>query len=154
MQNSVISTRITSFRGSQPSSAVFACETATSGPWITSLYGSQTSPVILCMLNSVISARITILYGYHPSSVAFGHKTAPFGPELQVSMVPRPRLWFCSCKKARLASELLVTMGSNPHLCFLHAKQRLLDQNNKSLWVPDFSCRFVDAKQSAYYQNY
>ena len=33
-------------------------------------------------------------------------------------------------------------MGPSPHLWFLDAKQRLLDQNNKSLWVPDITCRF------------
>ena len=27
-------------------------------------------------------------------------------------------------------------MGPCPHLWFLHAKQRLLDQNNESLWAP------------------
>ena len=32
MQNSVISTRITSLNGSQPSSVVFACKTASLGP--------------------------------------------------------------------------------------------------------------------------
>ena len=36
---------------------------------ITSLYGSQTSPVLLCMQNSVIFARISSLYGFQPSSV-------------------------------------------------------------------------------------
>ena len=29
----------------------------------------------------------------------------------------------------------------------VHAKQRLLDQNYKSLWVPDIACCFVHAKQ-------
>ena len=38
-------------------------------------------------------------------------------------------------------------MGPNPHLWFLHAKQRVLDQNNKSLWVPALTRRFVHAKQ-------
>ena len=37
-------------------------------------------------------------------------------------------------------------MGPNPYLWFLDAKQRLLEQNYKSLWVPDMTCRFVDAK--------
>ena len=37
-------------------------------------------------------------------------------------------------------------MDSSPHLWFLHAKQRLLDPNNKSLWVPDITCRFVQKK--------
>ena len=152
MQNSVISTRNSSLYGSQPSSVVFACKTATFGPelqvsictrphlsfcalktatlelklhvsmgprlhlwfcackteclasqllvpmdpvhicgfwmqnsdiWsrITSLYGSQTSPVIFCMQNNVPSIRITSLHRSQPSCVVFGCKTATYGPE-------------------------------------------------------------------------
>ena len=44
-------------------------------------------------------------------------------------------------------------MGHSPHLWFLEAKQRLLDQNNKSVWVPDLTCRFVHAKQRDLQQN-
>ena len=145
MQNNVISFRITSLYGSQPSSVVFAYKTAPFGPelqfsmgprphlrffafkteplapdfqvsmvpalicgfskqnsdfWIriTSLSGSQTSPVVLCMQNSMISTRNTRLYESHPSSMDFACKTATLGPELQVSMVPRPHLSFCACK--------------------------------------------------------
>ena len=47
----------------------------------------------------------------------------------------RPHLSLCACKTARLAPELLVSMGPCPHLWFLHAKQGLLDQNYKSLLV-------------------
>ena len=36
---------------------------------ITSLYGSQTSLVLLCMQNSFICTRISSLYGFQPSSV-------------------------------------------------------------------------------------
>ena len=53
----------------------------------------------------------------------------------------------CNAKQRGLASELLVSMGPSPQLWFLHAKQRLLDMNNKSLRVPDISCRFVQAIQ-------
>ena len=77
------------------------------------------------MRNSAISTRNTSLYGSQPFSVAFAWKTATFGAELQVCMGPRPHLWF------------------------LHAKQRLLDQSNKSLWVPDMTCRFVHVQQRA-----
>ena len=90
---------------------------------ITSLYGSQTWPVILCMYNSVLNIRITSLYGSQPSSVVFAFKTS----------------W--------LASELLVSMGPRPHDRFLDAKQRRLGPNSKSLWVPNITCRFVHAKQ-------
>ena len=81
------------------------------------------------MQNSVISTRITSLNGFQPSSVVFGCKTAPLEPELQVSMGPRPHLWFFAFKTAPLAPELKVSIGPSPHLWFLLAKQRLLDQN-------------------------
>ena len=109
---------------------------------ITSLYGSQTKPVILCMQNSVISTWITSLYGFQPSSVVFAYKTATLGAELQVSICPRPHLSFCACKTAWLASEILVSMGPSPDVWILDSKQRLLDRNNKSLWVPDKTCCF------------
>ena len=75
------------------------------------------------MQNSGFWIRITSLYGSQPSSAVFAFKTATLPPELLVSMGPSPPLWF------------------------LHAKQQLLDQNYKSLWVPDLNCRFVHAKQ-------
>ena len=62
---------------------------------ITSLYGSQTWPVVLFMYNSVLSIRNTSLYLSNTSSVVFARKTA----------------W--------LASELLVSMGPSPHVCIL-----------------------------------
>ena len=49
---------------------------------ITSLYGSQTWPVILCMYNSVLNNRNTSLYRSPLSSVVFECKTASFGAEL------------------------------------------------------------------------
>ena len=100
-----------------------------------------------CMQNSVIIIRITCLYGSQHLSVVFGCKTATFWAELQVSMGPRHDLSFCGCKTACLASEKLVSMGPSPHVRILDAKQRLLDQNNKSLTVPDKTCRFVHGKQ-------
>ena len=132
---------------------------------------SQTSPVVLCMQNGVICTRMKSLYGFQPSSVLFSCKTVTLGPDLQVCMgstphlwfwahitaclaqelkdymCSSPQLWFCACKTACLTSVLLVSIGSSPHLWFLNAKQRLLDQINKSLLVPDFICRFLHAKQ-------
>ena len=98
------------------------------------------------MQNSVPSIRITCLYWFQPSSVVFGYKTASFGPELQVSMGPRHDLLFCACTTTCLESELPVSMGPRPHLWFLDTQQRLLEQNNKSLRVPDMKCPFVHAK--------
>ena len=46
-----------------------------------------------------------------------------------------------------LATDLQVSMGPSPHLRFFQAKQRLLDQIYKFLWVPELTCYFVRAKQ-------
>ena len=70
------------------------------------------------MQNSVISSRITSLNGSQSSYVAFACKMATFGPELQVSMGPRPHLWFFAFKRATLAPELQVSMSTSPHLWF------------------------------------
>ena len=85
---------------------------------ITYLYGSQTSPVVLCMQYSVISTRTTCLYGSQPSSVVFAFITATFGAELQVSMGPRPHQSFCECKIAWFAPEWQVCMSLSTHLWF------------------------------------
>ena len=44
-------------------------------------------------------------------------------------------------------------MGPSPSLWFLHSKQRLLEQNYKSVWDPDLTCRFVYAKQRDLHKN-
>ena len=45
-----------------------------------------------------------------------------------------------------LAPELQVAMGPSPHLWFLHAIQRILDQNYKSLWVSASSVVFASKR--------
>ena len=104
MQNGVISTRITSLYGSQPSSVVFNAKQRLLDLH-TNLYGFQTSPVALCMKNSdfrtghtspygsqissvalsrnntVLSTRIKRLYLFQPAPVVFACKTAPSEPE-------------------------------------------------------------------------
>ena len=74
-------------------------------------------------------------------------KTVCLASELLVSMGPRPHLSLCACKTATLGLELQVSEVPSPQLWFLHVKQRLLDKNNKSLWVQDMTCRFVHGQQ-------
>ena len=87
---------------------------------ITSLYCFKLSSVFLCIENSDFRTKIACLYGSQTSPVIL----------LMQNRVPSiSPYWSC------------------PHLWFLHAKQRLLGPNNKSLWVPDITCRFVLAIQ-------
>ena len=62
-------------------------------------------------------------------------------------MGPSTHLWFCALTTVPLVKELQVSMGPYPHLRFFQEKQRLFDENYKSLRVPDLTCRFVHAKQ-------
>ena len=112
---------------------------------ISSLYGFQPSPVVLCKQNIDFRTRITSICGFQTPPVVFACKTANSGPEYQVSTCPRHDLSFSACTRASLASELLVSMGQNPHLPISIAKRRLLVQNYKSIWSPDLTCRFVHA---------
>ena len=86
-------------------------------------------------------------------------KTALLDPEFQVSIGPRSLLCcFFAFKAATLASELLVSVGSSPHLLFLHQKQQFYDQIYKSLCPrpqlcfciqnSDFSSRIVSLYES------
>ena len=86
---------------------------------ITSLYGTQTTPVVLCMQDSVISTWITSLYGSLPSSVVIACKTANIGPKYNSLWVPD-----LTCR-------------------FVHAKRHDLHQKDKITWVPILICGFV-----------
>ena len=70
------------------------------------------------MQNSDFRTRFISLHGSQPSSVVFASKTATLATELQFSIGPSLHLWF------------------------LQSKQRLLDQNYKSLWIPALICGF------------
>ena len=147
IRNSAFWTRISSLYGSQTSSVILSTHNCVLNTGIKTLYVFQPSPVVLCMQNSDFSTWIASLYGSQTSSVFFACKTAPFGPEKQISMSPIHHLSFCACNTAWLPPELFVSMDPNPYLWFLHSKQRLFDSNNKSLRVPDITCRFVHAIQ-------
>ena len=91
IQNGVISTRITSLYGSQPSSVAFPCKIATFG----TPYKSLWVPDLNCrfvLSNSVISTGITSLYGFQPSSVVLCNQNSDLKTKLHVSMGPRPHL--------------------------------------------------------------
>ena len=97
LQNSMISTRITSLQGSHTSPVVLCMQNNVISIRITSLC----FPAFICgfrIQNSDFSNRIASLYGSQSSSVVFAFKTAAFGSKLQVSMSPRPHLSFCACK--------------------------------------------------------
>ena len=120
---------------------------------ITNLYGSQTSPVILCMQYSVISTRITCLYGSQPLSMVFGCTTATFGSKLLVSMGPSHNLSFLCMQNSVISTCITSLYRSQPSSVVFACKTATFGPEYKSLWVPDLTCRFVHAKQRDLHQN-
>ena len=126
------------------------------------VYGSQTSPVVLCVQNSDFSTRITSLYETQPSSMLdyananqrdfmtrinaylwvpvlnlwylCTAKLRALPPESLVSMGPRPSYnRFVQCKTVCLAPKLQVSMGPRPHLSILCMQNSVLSIGITSL---------------------
>ena len=87
IQTNVITIRITSLHGYQPSSVVFACKTIT------------------------FESELQVSMCPRPHLSFCACKIAWVATELLFSMGPRPHLSFCACKPTWLASELLVSIG-------------------------------------------
>ena len=113
----------------------------------TSLYGHQISPVVLCIQNSVINTRITSFYGFQPSSVVLCIQNSDLRTKIACLYGSQPSCVVFGCKTATFGLELQGSVGPRPYLWFLHAKQWLLDQNNKSLCFPDMTCYCVHVPQ-------
>ena len=67
---------------------------------ISSLYGSQTSPVVLCIQNRVICTRMTSLYWFQPSSCVLCKQNSDF------------RTWLTSLYGSQTSSVVLSTHNS------------------------------------------
>ena len=130
-----------------------------------------------CMQNSAFWTSIQVSLGTRPHLLFCAYKTAWLAPELLVSLGTSPYLWFCAFKPATLgpklhdsmglrphlsfcasntawlASESLVSLDPSPYVWFLDAKQRLLDWNKKSEWVPGITHHFALANQRDLHQN-
>ena len=101
-------------------------------------------PVVLCVQNSVISTRVTSLYGI---ICGFCLQNSDFWTRianLYGSQLSHAVLWLqCS----PISTRTTCPYGSQPLSAVLRAKERLLEQNYKSVWDPDHTCRFVHARQ-------
>ena len=86
----------------------------------TSLYGSQTSPVSLCMQYSVISTRMTGLYGFRPSSAVLYIQNSGFRTiETNNADVNQAIL---HAQHDRLCLGPIGTCSSGPKVAVLHPK--------------------------------
>ena len=115
MKNSMISIRITSLYGSQPSSVGFAWKSGTFGSEL-QVYWSQTSPVDFWMQNSVLRSRMTLVYWSQPSSVVLCIQNSDFNIRITSLSRSQPSFVAFACKTAALIPELQVSMGPSSHI--------------------------------------
>ena len=139
MQNSVISTWFTSLYGSQPSSVVFACKTATFGP----VYESLWVPDLTCRFVPAKQRdlHLNIKLTWVPASICcfvhakqrlleqnykcvwvpalicgFVHANSDFSTWITSLYCCLPSSEVFACKPATFGPELQVSMGTRPHL--------------------------------------
>ena len=147
MQYNAFWTRISSLYGSQTSSVALSTHNCELNTRIKRLYWFQPSPVALCMQNSDFRTRITSVCGFQTSSVVLSTHNSMLSTRIKRQYGFQPSPVVLCMQTATLALELLVSIVPCPHLRFLHANQRLLEQNNKSLCIPDLTCDILHAKQ-------
>ena len=137
----------TSLLGYQTSSVVLCMQNSVICTRIKSLYGFQLSPVVLCMQNSAFRTRITSLWRRIDPTCCFCKQNNDFWTRI-TSLYGSQTSPVIFCLQNSVPSFRITRLyWSQSSSVFLHSKQRLLDPNNKSLWVPDMTCRFVQAIQ-------
>ena len=105
MYSSELSIRITSLYGSQPSSVVFGCKTATFWPELQVSMGPRSHLSFCAWITAWFAPVWQVYMGSSPHLCFFPFKTATLGPDLQVCMGPRLHMWFWAHITACLAQE-------------------------------------------------
>ena len=118
LQNSDFKTRLTSLYGFQSSSVVLSTHTSVLSTRIKRLYGFQPSPVGFCMQNSDFWTRITSLCGSQTSPVIFCmQNSVPIIRNTSLHGSQPSRVVF-RCKTATYWPEKQVSMGPRLDLSF------------------------------------
>ena len=121
---------------------------------ITSLYGSRTSSLVLRTHNSVLCTRISRPYGFQPSHVVLCIQKSDFRTTIACLYGSQTSPVILCMQYSVISTRFTCLYRSQPLSVVSHAKQRLLDRSNKSLWVPDIICRFVHEKECDMNLNY
>ena len=174
MQNIVIWTWNTSLHGSQPSSVVFGCKTASFGPEQQVSKGTRHDLSFCECTTTILASELPVsmgprphlwfldaqqrlwnrkisLYGSQTWNVLLCMQNSVIAPELLVSMGSSPHLWFCAFKRATLGPELHISMGPRPHLWLCACKTVCLASellismgSSPHLWLLHVKQRLLD----------
>ena len=150
MQNSDFWTRITILYGSQTWPFILCMYNSVISIRINNLYGSQASSVVYACKTATFGQDLQVSKGTRPHLSFCACKTAcvalSFCAELLLSMGPSPHVLFLDAKE-RLMGRNNKSLRDPDITCrFVHAKQRDLTQNDKSIWVPAIICVFFSCK--------
>ena len=133
--------------GPSPHLWLFANKRATLGPELHVSMGPRPHLSFCACKTTWFAPEWQVYMGSRPHLWFCEHIQACFAQEQKGYIDSSPHLWFCACKTVTLGLECQVSVGPRLLLLFLHAKQRLLDQNNNALCVPDMTSRFVHVQE-------
>ena len=127
MQNSDFRARITSLYGSQISPMVFCNQNRDFSTRIPSLYGWQLSSVVLCIHNSVIMTRINSLYGSQTSPVLLCMQNNVISIRITSLYGSQPSSVVFAWKTGTFGAELQVSKGPRLRLLTCECKTACLE---------------------------
>ena len=146
MENSNFSTWITSLYVSQPSSVVFACKTAHFGAEFQVSMGPSPHLRFLHTKQLVLAQNYKSLWDPDLTCPFVQSKRPDLHQNIKSILVPAHFSGFC-LQNSVISIRITSLHGSQPSRVVFGCKTATLDPNNKSLWVPDITCRFVHAIQ-------
>ena len=126
MQNSDFRTRLTSLYGSQTSTVVLSTHNGVLSTRINRLYWFQLSPVVFCFQNSDFRTRITSLYGSQTWPVILCMYNSVINIRINNLYRSQPSSVVYACKTATFGPDLQVSKGTRPHLSFCAGKTACL----------------------------
>ena len=147
MQSSDFRTRLTSLYGSQTSSVVLSTHNSVLSTRINRLYWFQPSPVVLCIQNSDFRTRITSLYGSQTWPVILCMYNSVISIRINNLYGSQPSSVDYACKTTTFGQDLKVSKGTRSHLSFCARKTACLASESLVSMGPSPHVRFLDAKQ-------
>ena len=152
--NSVLRTRISSLYGFQPSPVILCFQKGDISTRITSLCGFQPSSVVLCIQKGDFRTRIACLYGFPPSPVVFGLQNRVPSIRLTRLCESQPSSVVFERRTESFGPELKDPMSPRSHLSFCAFKTAWLPLELLVCMGPSPHLWLLQTKQRLLDQNY
>ena len=150
MKNIVLRSRIARFHGFQHLSVALSLHNSDIMTRINSVYGSQTSPVVLCMKNMVISTRITSIHGSQPSSVVLNIHNSNIMTRIKCLYGSQTSPVILCIKNMVISTRIISLHGSQTWPVVLCIQNKVINIRITNLYVSQPSSVFFACKTATF----